>query len=62
MQPRLVDDGGGQEQMSLFIHHAYVSFQQTPLTQLSVKDKEVAYMIYYVKTLAKQTTVSLYIR
>ena len=33
---------------SLFVDDVYVSFWQMLLTQLSVKDREVAYMIYYI--------------
>ena len=32
-----VVDDGGQEGKCLFVHDVYASFQQTPLTRLSIK-------------------------
>ena len=43
-QPRLVNGGGGREQMSLFVHDASVHFRQTPLTRLSIKTQRLAYV------------------
>ena len=44
----------------LWSHH--VTFPANAAYAAQYKDTMVAYMIYYVNVLAKQTTVSLYIR
>ena len=41
-------DDGGQEGKGLFVYDTLVSFRQTPLTQLSVKESG-RFVIYYVK-------------
>ena len=35
----VVADGGGQERKTLFVYDVYASFRQTPLTQLSKRQR-----------------------
>ena len=54
-----VVDDGGQDGKCLFVHDVYASFQQTPLTRLSIKTQRHLHDLLHKFLLS---VVSLYIR